>query len=297
MKGYRKLGVNQKVFIVIAVTIPVISFIMFWLIPKFNMLLQAFQVEDNRTGKYVFSLDNFKNFFIALKNPESIIVESVTNTLIAFVWSTFLKNPLCLLFSYFLYKKISGYKIFRWVFFMPSIISGVVVSGFVTSFLGVLGPLPKWVELATGVKPMFFQDERYAWNTLLVVNLWSGFGAQLLYYMSAMVRIPDEVVEAGRIDGLSIFGEFVYITIPLIWPTISTLLLLAFTGIWSADVGSLLYTQGQAGTSTLSFWIYENTVNANYNYVSAIGLFFTTISIPLIIFVRWLTKKIDTVTY
>lgn len=297
MKGYRKLGVNQKVFIVIAVTIPVISFIMFWLIPKFNMLLQAFQVVDKRTGKYVFSLENFKNFFIALKNPESIIVESVTNTLIAFVWSTFLKNPLCLLFSYFLYKKICGYKVFRWVFFMPSIISGVVVSGFVTSFLGVLGPLPKWVEMATGTKPMFFQDERYAWNTLLIVNLWSGFGAQLLYYMSAMVRIPDEVVEAGRIDGLSIFGEFVYITIPLIWPTISTLLLLAFTGIWSADVGSLLYTQGQAGTSTLSFWIYENTVNANYNYVSAIGLFFTTISIPLIIFVRWLTKKIDTVTY
>lgn len=297
MEGYRKLGINQKVFIVIAVTIPVISFIMFWLIPKFNMLLQAFQVMDNRTGKYVFSLENFENFFIALKNPESIIVESVTNTLIAFVWSTFVKNPLCLIFSYFLYKKIIGYKVFRWVFFMPSIISGVVVSGFVTSFLGVLGPLPKWVEMITGSKPMFFQDERYAWNTLLIVNLWSGFGAQLLYYMSAMVRIPEEVVEAGRIDGLSVFGEFVYITIPLIWPTISTLLLLAFTGIWSADVGSLLYTQGQAGTSTLSFWIYENTVNANYNYVSAIGLFFTTISVPLIIFVRWLTKKIDTVTY
>ena len=106
MERYRKLGVNQKVFIVIAVTIPVISFIMFWLIPKFNMLLQAFQVMDNRTGKYVFSLENFKNFFIALKNPESIIVESVTNTLVAFAWSTFVKNPLCLLFSYFLYKKI-----------------------------------------------------------------------------------------------------------------------------------------------------------------------------------------------
>ena len=297
MKGYRKLGLNQKVFIVIAVIIPVMSFFVFWLFPKINMLLQAFQVLDYTTGEYVFSLKNFENFFIALKNPESIIVESVTNTLIAFVWKTFLKSPISLVFSYFLYKKIAGYKAFRWIFFMPSIISGVVVSGFITSFLGVLGPLPKWIEAATGVKPMFFQDERYAWNTLLIVNLWSGFGGELLYYMSAMVRIPDEVVEAGRIDGLSVFSEFFYITVPLIWPTISTLLLLAFTGIWGSDVGSLLYTQGRAGTSTLGFWIYENTINANYNYVSAIGLFFTTISIPLIIFVRWLAKKIDTATY
>lgn len=297
MKGYRKLGFNQKAFIIIAVTIPLISFVVFWLIPKFNMLLQAFQVTDPDTGAYVFSFDNFKNFFIALKNPQSTITESVTNTLVAFVWATFIKNPLSLVFSYFLYKKVKGYKFFRWVFFMPSIISGVVVSGFVTSFLGVLGPLPKWIEHFSGVKPMFFQDERYAWKTLLIVNLWSGFGAQLLYYMSAMVRIPDEVVEAGRIDGLSVFGEFFSVTVPLIWPTISTLLLLSFTSIWSSDVGSLLYTQGQAGSSTLSFWIYENTVNANYNYVSAIGLFFTVVSIPLIILVRWLSGKVETATY
>lgn len=294
---YSRLKGDKLAILIIGITIPIISFIMFWLIPKANLFLQAFQTLDYTTGEYVFTLSNFETFFLALKNPQSSIVESLTNTLISFVWDVAVKTPLCFVFSFFIYKKVWGSNFFRWVFFLPSILSGVVVSGFIVSFLGVLGPLPKWIELATGIKPMFFQDENYAMKTLLWVNLWSGFGVSLLYYVSAMVRIPEELVEASRIDGLSIFGEFFYITIPLVWPTISTLLLLSFTAIWSSDVGSLLYTQGQAGTSTLNYWIYSNTVSGDYNYVSAVGLFFTGISVPIIILVRWLTGKMETAEY
>jgi len=294
---YKKLSKDQKAIIIIGISIPIITFIVFWLIPKFKFLFLAFETLDKKTGKYVFSLINFKNFFISLKNPYSAISESIKNTLIAFFFDTFVKTPICYVFAFFLYKKVKGSNFFRWVFFLPSILSGVVVSGFVLSFMGVLGPFPKLVEALTNEKILFFQDEAYTMKTLICVHLWSGFGVALLYYVSAMVRIPNEIIESAKVDGFSLFQEFIYINIPLVWPTITTLLLLSVTAIWGADVGSLLYTNGEYGTSTLNYWIYSNTVEGDYNYVSAVGLFFTVLTIPLVILVNYLTSKIETTKF
>ena len=298
IKNHRKLSFDKKAIIVLGVTIPLITFVVFWIIPKWRFLLQSIQQIDPITGDAYFTLDNFTRFFDAVKNPYSEIFLSFKNTIICFCFDTFIKTPICFIFAFFLYKKIKFSNFFRWVFFLPSILSGVVVSGFVMSFLGVLGPFPGWIQaIFGGDKILFFQDEKYAFGTLLVVNLWSGFGVSLLYYVSAMVRIPEEVVESAKLDGFSLFHEFIYITIPLVWPTISTLLLLSVTAIWGSDVGSLLYTNGRAGTSTLNYWIYNNTVGGEYNYVSAVGMILTLITIPLIIIVRKLSAKIETATY
>ena len=100
IRKYRKLGPDKLILLLIGITIPLISFVMFWLIPKLNLFLQAFQTIDYTTGTYVFTLSNFETFFLAFKNQQSSIVESLTNTLISFSWDTFVKTPLCFLFAF-----------------------------------------------------------------------------------------------------------------------------------------------------------------------------------------------------
>ena len=123
-----------------------------------------------------------------------------------------------------------------------------------------------------------------------------------------MARVPDSVLEAAELDGCGPARELVQIILPLIWPTLSTMILLTFTSLLSSGGPILLFAPtGQAETSTLSFWIYKQVYGTgefgqtggtgNYGLVSAAGLVFTVIWVPVILFVRWLTEKIPVVEY
>ena len=91
------------------------------------------------------------------------------------------------------------------------------------------------------------------------------------------------------------------IIFPLIWPTVSTQIVFAFTGLFTASGPILLFgTDGQYETMTISYWIFKGVYSGResaYNFVSATGLVFTIVGVPVILFVRWLMEKIPTVEY
>ena len=109
-------------------------------------------------------------------------------------------------------------------------------------------------------------------------------------------------MEYARLDGVGSGRELVQIIIPLIWPTLSTIITFAFVGIFTASGPILLFTKGQYGTYIISFWIYDlvQGVNKviNLEYASAVGLFFTLIGAPIVLIVRMLINKaVDAVEY
>lgn len=88
--------------------------------------------------------------------------------------------------------------------------------------------------------------------------------------------------------------------VPLIWPTMSTLLILNLTGIFGAGGPILLFTKGAAKTTTIGYWIFDKIKyhgTAAYNEVSAVGLLFTLVGVPVILFFKWLIEKIPVVDY
>ena len=122
----------------------------------------------------------------------------------------------------------------------------------------------------------------------------------MLILGGAMVRVPVEILESARIDGSGTFREIFQMVIPLLWPTISTLLILQMTGIFGASGPILLFTGGEYGTSTLAWWIFEKVKysgSAAYNEVAAAGLVFTVIGVPVILAVRKLIEKLSDVEY
>jgi ABC-type sugar transport system permease subunit len=137
---------------------------------------------------------------------------------------------------------------------------------------------------------------------IVLYTIWTGFSANILLFIGAMTRIPIEVFEAAKLEGCKPFKEFTSIVFPLIWPTISTMLILSFTGLFSSS-GPILLFGAQSKvyeTTTISYWIFKEVYEGGLggiNAVSATGLCFTMVAVPLILFVRWLAEKVPDVEY
>lgn len=286
MSTYKRSGIF---FFAACVIIPIIHFCVFWIGTNANSFVLAFQSKEK------FSLEWFELSFEELFSGKSTLAEGLKNTLIIFALNNLLIFPFSVIFSYFLYKKIVLYKFYRVVFFLPSIISVVV---FVTLYMNILnGPVSELMQKTFRMKnePLLLDSEKYALRSVLMYIVWVGLASNMVIYCGTMSRVPTEVLESGRIDGLGYFGELIHIVVPLIWPTLSVLILLAMVGVFNADGPILLMTQGRHGTYTIAYWIFERTkgTNTNLNYGAAVGLTFTVFSVPIALVSRWLINRID----
>jgi ABC-type sugar transport system permease subunit len=123
-----------------------------------------------------------------------------------------------------------------------------------------------------------------------------SFASNMIIWTGAFSRIPDSVVEAGKLDGVSWVKEICYLTIPLVWPTFALHIILSICSFFGASGNVFLLTRGDYGTMTLNCWMYLQTLDKNndinaLNYLSAIGLLITIISISVSITVRKFANK------
>lgn len=294
-KKRKKIEWSRIVFIVSMLAIPIISWLIFWLYGNFNMILMAFQTP---TGEWTFR--NFVTFWHDLTAPYSEVGVSVRNTFLYFGLNVLMILPIGTLIAFFIYKKIKGHKVFRVLIFLPAIIPTIVM---VTAFKETIKP---WGPLASlGIKfpeAGLLADPNTATPTVMFYCLWTGFSTIMLLMCGAMARIPIELFEAAKLDGCGPFREFFSIVVPLIMPVLSMQIIFSLTGLLSASGPILLMTGGAAETSTLNYWIFINTqrgtaASGAYNIVSATGLVFTFIAVPIIMLVRWLSEKIEAVEY
>lgn len=307
-KRITKRTLKEWIFAYVMLLLPLIQFAIFYIWINANSILMAFQefagYSDEGGETFKWSMYNFERFFNEFKNPESMVVHAILNTLKYFAASVIM-IPVTFLVSYFLYKKVWGYKIFRVVFFLPSIISAVL---FVTTYKRLIslgGPLDQYIfKLFDKRVPNFLYEDNLATPTIIAYTIWTGFGVNMLLYQSAMSRVPTENIEAAQLDGCPWYRELWSIIIPMVWPTISTTLILCFTSLFNSTGPILLFAEAgqpidKASTTTISFWIYRKTQSGtDLNYPAAIGMFFTVVSVPVVFFIRWLFNKIDPdVTY
>lgn len=279
-------------------TMLIISFIgiMKYVYINFSSILLSFSVE-NEYGEQVYTLANFEKLFGEFKNHDSQIWKALVNTLKYFFMYTG-KTLVSFVVAYFLYKKILGYKIYRVVFYLPSIISPIILVGVWDSMLSTGGVFSLITELFGGEYANPLVNAKTATDVILVYSFWVGFGTSLLMFVGAMNRVPEEILDAGLIDGCGMGREFFSIIIPLTWETLSTMLLLTTMSVFTASGPILYFTGGQNDTNTLSFWIFNETRGGVYNYPSAVGLFFTIAALPIVVGCRWLMNKVSSdVTY
>lgn len=250
--------------------IPLVQFAIFYVWINANSIIMAFREftfewDDNGNEIYVWSMYNFVRFFKEWANPESVVVSALFNTLKYFAAGVIMV-PVTFFVSYFLYKKIWGYKLFRVVFFLPSIVSAVL---FVTTYIelikygGVLSEIWGWFGAEL---PELINDPNRTTGTIIAFTVWTGFGVNMILYQSAMNRVPQEIIEASKLDGCPWYRELWSIIVPMVWSTISTTLILQFTSLFNSTGPILLFADAgrqalldNRQVTTIAFWIYQKT--------------------------------------
>ena len=291
----RKIKKSELIFILSAVILPCIHWLVFYVYPNIASIGMAFINSDG-----LWSLDNFKRFFTEFSMSTSALRIGLRNTLLTFGINLVMFIPQVLV-SYFIYKKIPGAGIYRVLFFLPSIIFSVCTAMMFTRVMGTTGFIAQGIGkmLELDYTPELLADSRFANYVVLGHMVWLGFPGNLIIWGGTFARIPEDVLESARIDGVTWWQEFTKNIVPLVWPTVALQMVLTFCGILGSSGAVFLLTGGEYGTMTLSAWLYITLMKGSgnaytstvYNYLSAVGLMMTIVAVAISLFVRKITDK------
>ncbi len=296
-KNKRTLGRKQKkmLFYIAVLAYPVIQTLIFYFYTNFNSILLAFQEHKIVEGAYNVGFAGFSNFATAFKMLGDRLF-MVKNSLILYALNLLVGMTLALIFSFYIYKKYRGAKVFQFVLFAPQLISGVV---FALLFKYIVTDVyMKLFEQPLGLLDNL--DTKF--GTVLFYNLWIGFGTNVVLFSGSMSGIDESVVEAAEIDGANIVQEFIHVTIPMIFPTFVSFIVIGMVGVFTNQM-ALFVLFGNTGMDigTLGYYLYveaslsdvisPSTGRASYSELSAFGLILTAIIAPIVIATKKLLTK------
>ena len=293
----RKREIRKLLFYCGLIALPVLQFVIFYIFVNINSIILAFESYDTFTGKYSFAgLSNFGDVFKELFT-DATMMKKVGNSLIAFFFTMVIGISLSVLFSYYIYKKGKFSGIFKVVLFLPQIISTLILVIIFKYFVEIA--IPEIWLLATGEKIQgLYSNPDSTFGTVLFFTLWVGFGTQVLMYVAAMYGINESMVEAAKIDGIGFLGELWYITVPSIWPTISTFIVVGFANLFNNQLS--LYSFGAKFVpdeiQTVGYHLYVNLLNnstkiAAWPKLAAMGLVLTIFIMPFVFGSKYLLNR------
>lgn len=217
--------------------------------------------------------DNFVRIF--QRSPQ--FWRAVRVTFIFAVGKLAIELPLALVMAFLLTKKLKGTTFFRSLYFMPSMLSvaiiGVIFSYIFSSYNGVVNSVMRMM----GNTPIrFFSNVTLAIIVCMVASIWQNFGLNMIFFMTGLQSIPNELYEAARIDGASEKQQFFRITIPMLGPVLQMVVMNALLGSLKVTDLMLTLTNGNpAGkTETIMTYVYKQFFNSqtapDYGYASAL---------------------------
>ncbi len=296
VKQKRKANISKYVFYTCMMALPFLQFFVLWFCVNVNSILLAFKNYDYDTGKYTwYAFENFAKVFENMKDVP-FFAASVKNSLIIYLSSLVIGTPLSILFAFYIYKKMPMNGLFRTLLFVPHILSALIMVILYKYFVD--RAIPILFEGITGkaIKGLLANSET-AFATIIFYNVWTGFGSSTVIYSSTMSGISESVVEAAKLDGATGIKELIYITVPMIWSTFATFVVVGFAGLFTSQANLYNFYGDKAEYSfyTFGYYLYTAIRSASiseYPYLSALGLVLTAIALPLTLGLRKLTDKV-----
>lgn len=291
-----KKGRARSVFIWVCVAPAVILFTIFMLVPTFNV----FKMSLYKWGGYSNTKEfvGFNNFKILIEDMN--FFRSFQNTILLIVCVTVVTMALSLIFAAILSReKIKGQNFYRIIFYIPNILSVVVISaifsaiydpnnGLLNSIIGIFRGKDKTPILWLG-------DQKLVIYSLVIAMIWQAIGYYMVMYMASMASVPESLYESANLEGAGRIQQFFSITLPLIWTNVRTTL--TFFVISSINLSFLfvkaLTSGGPDGATEvfLSYMYKQAYTNSSYGYGMAIGVVVFLFSFGLSAVVNLVTKR------
>ncbi len=259
----------------------------------------------------------FENYVTAITNADFLL--SLVNAFWYFLIVTSLQTAGALALALALNARIPGQRIFRTLFYAPSVASSVVVSliflwlyirtGFINYFLGWIG-LPDdtaWLQTPTGLfeligqrfNPAFditspyLQGPSVAWMAIMAMNIFTTIPTFMLLFLAALQDIPDHLYEAAAIDGATGWRAFWGITLPLMRPTVVLVLILGTIGTLQVFDQVAIMTAGGPLKTTLTpaYLIYTKTLGDNTSAEAGLAAAMAFILAAIIVLITYLQRR------
>ena len=280
-------------FLVLCVAPATILFFIFMIVPTLNV----FRMSLYERGAYsptetVVGLSNFK----ALLN-DTLFIRSMQNTILLVVVVTMVTFAFALIFASILtHENVKGKNLFRVIFYIPNILSVVVISGiFSAIYKPENGMLNSIISMFAGkTVTVLWKDAPLVMVSIIIAMIWQAIGYYMVMYMASMASVPESLYESASLDGAGRMRQFFQITIPLIWTNIRTTL--TFFIISTINMAFLfvkaMTSGGPNGASEVALsYMYGQKDAGLYGYSMAIGVVIFLFSFLLSALVNHATKR------
>src|SRR5580693_1059315 len=259
----------------------ILLFTFFIMYPAFQGALWSF---TNYVGYGSSKFIGIANYKAAFADPT--IRDSYGFTLLFAVVACIVTNVVAMALALALNSKIKWRAGFRTVFFMPLVISGLVISYVFTFILSNSVPIIASAIHFAPLETSILANQHTAWLGIVFVASWVAIPGAIIIFLAGLVSIPTEVYEAASIDGANAWKKFQRITFPLLFPffVINTILTFkAFLSVYDICVG---LTNGGPGTATtsVSMTIFSGFFNGDYAYQMANAVIFFFITLLFAVF-------------
>jgi multiple sugar transport system permease protein len=260
-----------------------IGFMMFLFIPIVAAFVLSFMEYDVISPMKFIGLKNYIEMF-----HDPIVAETLRNTVVYTVITVPVGMALSLILALALDQNIAGRRIFRAVYFLPSITSMVAVAvvwqwiynpefgllNYLLSLFGIDGP--SWLS-----------SSKTSLLSIAIVGIWKGMGYNMLLFLAGLQGISTSYYEAAKLDGANAFQEFFYVTFPMLRPTTFFIFIMSIIGSFQVFDSVMLMTGGEPGrsSSVLVHYLYQNAFEYfRMGYACAIAylLFFIVVTLTLI---------------
>lgn len=245
-----------------------IYFLIFNVLPVVLNLLVSFTQWNGIAGSPVWV--GLKNYTDYLRGDYPLII---FNTIIFAVGILVIQTFIAFWVALLLNQNVRGRAIFRAAWYIPTLTSSAVMAQVVTIFIAPYGGVVNNVLLSLGQRPIIFTLDPVAMRTIIIVySVWRGLGSPVVLFLAALQGIHAELYEAAQVDGASNWNLLRHITIPLLRPMITFVLVTGFIGNFQIFEAVLLISKGgpRNQTNTMLLQIYNDAfTNSNLGIASA----------------------------
>ncbi|MCI9612767.1 MAG: sugar ABC transporter permease [Eubacterium sp.] len=232
--------------------------------------------------------------YIRLFSDEKFI-HAVCFTILLAVISILFSNLLAFAVAFMLDQNVRAKGVIRSFFFIPNIISGVMVA-FVWSFIftNAIPNIGQLLHIDALSNISWFGNPRMSMTAVVIVTAWQSTGFLMMLYVAGLQTIPKDVIEAAMLDGCVGFSKILKIQLPLLMPTVTINLFVSIAGAFkSFDIPLSLTGGGPANsTQTIALNIYTDAFGAyKTGYASAKSMLLFLIVAAIAFFQLRITRK------
>jgi multiple sugar transport system permease protein len=263
----------------------VLHLLIFFGYPLLFSLVLIFHRWDVVTPMEFVGLKNFVRLF-----QDDLFFRSLFNTGVFLALHIPLQIAVALFFAELLNAKLVGRTFFRTVYFLPVVVSGVVVTilfqqlfaydtGFINDVLTALG----------GERVPWLVSPAWAMPSIALMATWKNVGLYVILFLAGLQNIPASLYEVADLEGATTWQRWWHITLPMLNPMVVTVVVLSTIGGFSLFVEPYVLTGGGPLNSTLSglLYIYNQAFYFNHmGYAAALGFFFALVILAVVVLQR-----------